>query len=158
MIKKLFSKTSKNFISTLCWNVDSTKYENKLINDYDYIVYAVFKSVFCHNLYPDIIKETFQSNNKDWKYDFYKEPSTYFAMLVDALQVWNRDKYYKHSQLTWWPSFSSDDYDIVIEKNKIVLNIKGYGDNLGNNKKKFIDDNMAYLKDFSSLVAVNIKN
>lgn len=162
IISKLFcgaeeKESFRNIMSTLCWNVERTKYSNKLLKDYEHIASAVFKGIYCHNLYPDAVRKIYHKSDVEWKYDLMKEPSTYFGMMVDALQVWNRDKYYRHSQVDWWPKFSSDYYDIVIEQNRIVLKIKSYSDDISQIVNKFLSEKDTYLKDFSLYVRIDVK-
>lgn len=146
----------RRIMSTLCWNVESIKYQDKLKEDYDYIRYAVFKSIFCHNLYPSMIKNVYSKTKNEWKYDFFKEPSNYFGMVVDALQIWNRNKYYHHSKVDSWPLVSSDFYDITVEQGKIILSIKSYDSDPGESVNKFLKEKDAYLKNFPSMVSIDI--
>jgi len=148
----------KNIMSTLCWNIENSRYQNKLKGDYDYITFAVFASIFYHNLYPDYIQEEYKNPKMKWEYDFFREPSNYFGMMVDTLQVWNRNKYYRHSDLNWWPAFSSDCYDIDIKDGKIILHIKDYSDNIRQIAEKFLNEKDTYLKDFSTFVAIDIQH
>ncbi len=163
VITKLFGRengcdTFRDMMSTLCWNVERTKYDNKLQQDYEHVAMAVQKSIFCHNLYPDVIRQIYQKPGIEWKYDLLKEPSMYFGMMVDALQVWNREKYYRHAKVDWYPMFSSDYYDIAIEQNRIVLKIKSYHNNISQVIDKFLAEKDTYLKDFSLLVRVEVKD
>lgn len=149
--------TVEDIVSTLCWNVDRSQYENRLKKDKKDIIDAVIKSIFFHNIYPSVLKTQFESDN-EWNYDFLKEPSTYFAMLVDSLQVWNRTKYYELSSVNWWPSFSSDDYDIIIQDNTITLRIMDYGNTIGLHEKNFIKVIEQYLKGLSYYVTLDVKH
>ncbi len=149
--------TVEDIMSTLCWSVDRSHYENRLKNDKIDIIDAVLRSIFFHNLYPSVLKTRYGSTN-EWYYDFLKEPSTYFAMMVDSLQVWNRTKYYELSYVNWWPSFSSDDYDIIVQNNMITLRVMDYGNNIGLHENNFIKAIEQYLKGFSYYVTLDIKH
>lgn len=164
VIAKLFSEADgdsvsiQNVMSTLCWNVERRKYDNKLQQDYGHVASAVLKSIFCHNLYPDVIRGIYEKPDIEWKYDLLKEPSVYFGMMVDALQVWNREKYYRHTKVDWYSMFSADYYDIVIEHNRIILRIKSYHNDINQVIKKFLAEKDTYLKDFSLLVKMEIQD
>lgn len=160
VITRLFARPQENeftnIMSTLCWNIESSQYQNKLRANYDYITYAVFKSIFYHNLYPEEIRKKFENKSLKWSYSFLKEPSNYFGMMVDALQVWNRKKYYHHSSVSWQPLFSSDGYDIEIRNNTIVLKIQNRSSELEQISHKFITEKESYLTDFSSFFRIEI--
>jgi len=159
LIDKLFDSKEPivDIISTLCWNVERKHFDSRLKKDNSYIVQAVLRSIFCHNLYPEDLRRVFDSS-QEWRYEFAKEPSNYFAMMIDSLQVWNRSKYYGLSDVHWWPSFSSDNYDIVIQNDSIILRVMDYGTSLSLIENKFIQKQEEYLKDFSSHVTVDVEH
>ena len=138
-------------MSTLCWNVEKSKHVNKLESNYTQIINRVFKGIFYHNIYPDVIENI---KLPTWKYDFSEEPSNYFGMLVDMLQIWNRPKYYRRDYLDWWPLFSSDFYNISVKNNTIILEIKNYDSQFSEIEKKFIRDTEKYLNCFSAFVKI----
>ena len=140
-------------MSTLCWNVEKAKYENKLRNNYTQIIRKVFGSIFYHNIYPREIRRIYKKDSC-WKYDFSEEPSIYFGMLTDALQVWNRPKYYMREKLDWWPSFSSDFYNIAVRNNTIFLEIKNYDSQISEIEKTFVRNTEEYLSNFSAFVKI----
>lgn len=148
----------RSIIKTLCWNIESSKYQEKLNNNYEHIIPAVFKSVLYHNLYLNELSDFFGKKNTSdkWAYSFQKDAATYFGMMVDALQVWNRNKYYLHSDMDWWPSFSSDSYDININGNQIVLRIEDNNNDIKKIIDKFIDEKESYLKGFSTYIKIDI--
>ena len=145
--------TIKAVMSTLCWNVEKAKYENKLRNNYTQIIRKVFGSIFYHNIYPREIRRIYKKDSC-WKYDFSEEPSIYFGMLTDALQVWNRPKYYMREKLDWWPSFSSDFYNIAVRNNTIFLEIKNYDSQISEIEKTFVRNTEEYLSNFSAFVKI----
>nr|MBQ4456442.1 hypothetical protein [Clostridia bacterium] len=161
LINKLFVSDRQDpiadIMSTLCWNVERNSFERRLKRDNAFIIQTVLRSIFCHNLYPDDLRNVFNSTN-EWRYDFMKEPSNYFAMMIDSLQTWNRSKYYKFSDVNWWPTFSSDEYDISIKNNSIILKVIGYESDLEFLNYKFIKEKEKYLKEFSSYVTLDFKN
>ena len=148
----------RNIIKTLCWNIESSKYQEKLTNNYEHIIPAVFKSVLYHNLYLDELSGFFNEGNDSdkWAYSFQKDAAIYFGMMVDALQVWNRNKYYLHSDTDWWPPFSSDSYDIYINGNQIVLRIEDNNNDIKKIIDKFIGEKESYLKGFSTYIKIDI--
>ena len=159
IISRLFETSDSEVVdimSTLCWSVDRDKYQYKLREDYSYIIELVLRSIFCHNLYPSALRKIYNCKKSEWTYRFSKEPANYFGMMIDSLQVWNREKYYGLSNVNWWPLFSSDAYDIDIKNNKIVLQVTTFDNNLEQIKRKFISDVETYLKDFSSFVTIDI--
>lgn len=161
--KKLFEKPEeedckfKIIIKTLCWNIENSKYQEKLTNNYEHIIPSVFRSVLYHNLYLSDLSDFFNldDSSANLAYSFQKDTTIYFGMLVDALQVWNRNKYYLHSDTDWWPPFSSDSYDINIKGNQIILRVEDNND-IKKIIDKFLVEKESYLKAFSSYIKIDI--
>ena len=152
----------KRLMSTLCWNIEYKKHLTKLYSDYHHIVKSVFQSVFLHNLYPGVIEElTKNDGNKDgdkfsWMYSLHKSPCYYFSMLIDALQVWNRSKYYRHDSVDWESPFASDEFDVSVKNDRIVLRVVDTRGKYEQLLKKFLFEKDSYLKHFSSYIEVDI--
>ena len=161
LIEKMFTDCShttnsgdkdvRGIMSTLCWNVEKSKYENKLRNNYDEINKQIFKGIFYHNIYQSVVTSI---GFPAWKYVFAEEPSNYFGMLTDTLQIWNRSKYYARDDLNWWPIVSSDFYNISIKDNQIILEIKNFDSKVSTIEKKYINDIEEYLSNFSAFVKI----
>lgn len=159
IIEKVFEEDEAfpRLLSTLCWNVDHRKYKNKLQNDYGHVCQAVMHSICYHNIYPSSLKEIYGGKPEDWFYTFQDAPSTYFAMMIDSLQIWGRDKYYSKSALDYWPNISSDGVNISIQGDHIVLQLEAYNNNLAKLEKKYITEVEKYLKELSTFVQLEVK-
>ena len=158
IVDKVFTKNDafSALLSTLCWNVDRNKYQNKLQEDYGHISQAVMNSICYHNIYPSALEEIYGEERSKWYYTFQDTPTTYFAMMIDSLQIWGRDKYYSKRALDHWPNISSDGVNISIKDNHIILQLEAYNNNLTKLEKKYISDVEEYLKELSAFVHLEV--
>ncbi len=97
-------------------------YVAQYITNYDHVFENTLFAIFVHNLYP--------SNFKDEKMKKYKtkisDPFTYFALVCDALQHWNRTMSISPSLLDVRPSERvSEEYNIVVRSDCIYLYEQG---------------------------------
>lgn len=158
-VEKVFQENEAfpRLLSTLCWNVDHKKYKFKLQEDYGHVCQAVMNSIFYHNIYPSALEEIYGGMQKDWSYTFQDTPTVYFAMMIDSLQIWGRDKYYSKGALDYWPNISSDGVNIFIRDDHIILQLEAYNNNLAKLEKKYISDVEKYLKELSTFVQLEVK-
>lgn len=158
VLKRVFTvdadeNTEKKF-STLLWNVSFDRYEDKLIKNYTDVTSEVAKSIFAHNIYPEYVKEV--SSECKWKISIDKEPCCYFAMLVDALQVWGRRKY-SNASVDNWAIYAADSYNVEVRNKKLNISIGCETNDISGVVRKFISSLDEYLIDASSLVSIYIE-
>lgn len=154
VLKRIFTTGVGKEFSTLIWNVSFYKYEDKLINNYTNVTSEVAKSIFAHNIYPEYVTEV--SSECKWKISIDKEPCCYFAMLVDALQVWGRRKY-SNASVDYWAIYEADSYNVEVRNKKLNISIGCETYDISGVVGKFISSLDEYLIDASSLISIFIE-
>ncbi len=153
---KLLMNSKKEFtkaMRSMCWQVNNDEFDSKLVNNYRHVFLSTFDAIFSHNIYP----ADFQSNlSKKWMTYINQSSFTYFCMLIDSLQRWNRKKYHEHS-INWLPLFSNDQYDISIKDDQLIISLISYTKDFEAIKKRVVDDLNQYLKDCSNYISIEIK-
>lgn len=144
--------TAASFLAPLFWSINTKNYLKKLISNYTIVFSRVFSAILCHNIYPDQIN--WGKNN--WVFSLRDDPCEYYAMFIDALQLWRRDKYH-HQNLNLSPLYSMDSYDIKAGSRIISISVNSYTKKIPDLSNKLMNyDN--YLSQFSSLVKISISS
>ena len=146
------NKTIAKVVSTLIWPVSFENYQKKLIENYNTISSDIAKSIFAHNIYSKYFNKVFQDAN--WKININSEPCCYFAMLVDALQVWDRRKY-NHVSIDYNIFFESDSFNISVHDKKLCISMRCHSKNIEKSYNKFIKSFDEYLSDASALLSIS---
>lgn len=158
VLEKMFSVKSGlgKSICTLIWNVSKDSYSSKLVGNYSAISGDVAKAIFSHNIYPRSFENINYLKGKKWEVNINSEPCCYFAMFVDALQVWGRKKY-NHAFLDYFEIYEADSYNIDIRNKKLNISISCDTHNINSVVKKFVNSLDEYLVDASSLISIFIE-
>jgi hypothetical protein len=86
-------------------------------------VEAVSYSIFLHNLYPKSFKN---SEQEKFRTKFArKEAFTYFAMLCDSLQPWDRKRLFNQSTGNLHYSTYAENFDIEVDGTTLIISEKG---------------------------------
>ncbi|MBQ7672982.1 MAG: hypothetical protein IJT36_00390 [Alphaproteobacteria bacterium] len=154
-IYRLFSnsckdeKTFNTAIPFLVWPI-SQSYEIKLKNKYKLISKETAKSIFVHNIYGNFVNEIPEKESK-WNIDLNSEPCVYFALLVDALQKWDRKQYV--SPITNYRTlYKADSFNIEIVNKKLRISMHCNAKDIDDLNFRFRKDLDTYLKDASDLI------
>jgi len=149
--KKAYAKELK----LLIWDADARIMETKLVSNYRFVIEQAAYSILCHNIYVSEFRDSF---NKSWLIKLNQSPFSYFCILMDSLQIWNRTKYYSHSSRTWEPEFSYSNYDIVIEDDQLVIHFLSNIKNFEDLKKKKVDDLNTFLENCTDHISLEMRN
>jgi len=148
--------SNKNVIakaaSTLIWPVSFENYQKKLIENYNTISSDIAKSIFAHNIYSKCFNNIFKEAN--WEININSEPCCYFAMLVDALQVWDRRKY-NHVAIDYNIFFEADSFNITVHNKKLCISMRCHSKNIKKSYDKFMKSFDEYLSDASTLLSIS---
>lgn len=139
------------FLCPLFWSIDTKNYYKKLISNYANVFSRVFSSIMCHNIYPEQIDWT---PSDGWKFNLRENPCEYYGMLIDALQLWRRDRYH-HQNISFVPLYSMDSYDIKAGGKTISISVNSYTNRIGRLHEDLTGYD-SYLTYFSSLVKLSI--
>lgn len=109
-------------------------YIGQYITNYDHIFENTLFAIFVHNVYPSKAKEGSVLRKYKTK---ISDPFTYFSLICDALQQWNRPMSISPSLLDVRPcEYVSEDYNIIVRADGIYLYEQGeekYQNALNNN-------------------------
>lgn len=96
------------------------EYKRQYIENYNFIFQNVLYAVFVHNLYPNCFNQGVSLYLKQTS--IVTDPFTYFALLCDSLQQWNRPQSISPSLLDSRPyEHVSENYNIIVHENGIFL-------------------------------------
>lgn len=164
-IDTLFNSSEKislaSAIPYFIWPICPNAYEIKLKNKYDLISKETAKAIFVHNIYGDYIREIpsirKETTNIDmvWKIDLNTEPCVYFALLVDALQKWDRRKYFS-PKLGLSSLYEADTYDIQIVDKKLLISLRCHSRDINSINYNFREVFDSYLICASELIELSI--
>lgn len=158
VLEKMFSNKNDlgKSICTLIWNVSKDKFSSKLVENYSTISRDVAKAIFTHNIYPRNFEKIDQLKNNKWMVNINSEPCCYFAMLVDALQLWQRRKY-NSAIIDPELLFEADSYNIMIKNKKLCISFKCPTYNIESLYNKIVRSFDEYLSDASSVFTISIE-
>lgn len=96
------------------------EYKRQYIENYNFIFQNVLYAIFVHNLYPDRFNQGVPLYLKQTS--IVTDPFTYFALLCDSLQQWNRPQSISPSLLDSRPyEHVSENYNIIVHEDGIFL-------------------------------------
>lgn len=125
------------------------EYKIKYDINYNHIFENVLYAVFIHNLYPSHFSE--ESGLNSMKTNITTDPFTYFSLMCDALQQWNRPQSIHPAYLISKPyTHASENYNIIVKKSGIYLYEEGsemYQRNISDNI-----DGMTHLENIKAYV------
>lgn len=120
------------------------------VDNYEHVFRNVVYAITIHNVFPATFVE---EKNRKMITTIEETPFAYFALMCDSLQNWNRPQGISHSYVDLHPySYASENYDIIIKKNKIY--IYECGDSKQQEKIKKDLEGMKHLKNIKSFIEV----
>jgi len=149
---------------TACFLKYAIGINNNLVFDYkdyklDILAKEIGYTIFVHNIYPTDFLHNFKKADKlNLKIKLNKMPFTFFALLADSLQPWDR-KYSLNPAIDELPYATySNAFDIIIKGNKI--NIFENSPNIDikrrfNELKEHLDE---YLFNSSKIIELNLSS
>jgi hypothetical protein len=138
-------------IKYLVWDTNQQKIQTKLISNYKFVVEQTAYAILCHNIYSDVFKSKY---SRDWMIRINSSPFVYFCCLMDSLQLWNRQKYYKHTTHLWNPAFSYSDYDIFINDDQLTIKFLTRIKKFEDLKRRQIDGMNSYLEHCTDYISI----
>lgn len=149
-IKKVNGKEQETIIDILFSLSNNYKREDNIshyVSDYKHIFQNVIYAIMIHNIWPSVLKKNLDTTIES-------EPFTYFALMCDSLQQWNRPQGLSHSLTEFKPyKAASEEYDIVVKDNQILLyeaNTTEMQERLNKSIKNMND----YLKNIEALIKI----
>ena len=165
-INKLFSNSNPDIVNMasaipyFIWPISRSypnSYEIKLKSNYELIFKETAKAIFVHNIYSDYIteipsirKRSYSISNL-WNIDLNTEPCVFFALLVDALQKWDRKQYFS-PKLDYRSLYEADSYDIQIVNKKLYISMHCHSRDINAINSKFCEALDSYLSCASELI------
>jgi len=150
VINNELSDASK--LKFLVWDADRSSHKTKLIEKYKFIVRQTAYSILCHNIHSDHFRKSF---NYDWNIK-KNDTFAYFCSLMDSLQMWDRQKYVKHSELSWHPDFSYSNYNIYVKDDQLVIQFLSRIRNFEELKKEKIDTLNTFLENCTDYIKMTV--
>ena len=122
--KKNGQKTIINILFSIPDGESHDEYEIKYDTNYNHIFENVLYAVFIHNLYPKRFSQ--ESGLKKMQANITTDPFTYFSLMCDCLQQWNRPQSIHPAYLTSKPyTHASESYNIFVKKSGIYVYEEG---------------------------------
>jgi hypothetical protein len=140
-------------LKLLIWGADIQAAKTKLVDNYRFVIEQTAYAIMNHNIYTHEFKRNF---DKEWITKINESPFSYFCILMDSLQLWNRPKFIAHNLRNWDPEFSYSNYNIIINDDELSILFLIYIDN----KKKVenrINELNTYLENCTSLISIKPK-
>ena len=148
-------RSASDILRLIIWDADADSLTQKLFSNYSFVIEQTAYSILCHNIYPESFADTLGGK---WITKLNQSPFTYFCMLMDSLQLWNRPKYLEHDMRNWKPAFSYSDYDIHIVDDRISVRFLSNIKNFEELKKEHIDSLDSFLADCTKYITLEIKH
>ncbi len=127
--------------------------KDKYISNYDHIFQKTLFAIFIHNLYPENFIKSVDLAEYKTRID---DPFSYFALVCDALQQWNRPHALFPSALAVRPNEDvSEEYNLLINENQILI----HEQNSPRSQKHIIDTINAmttYLSDIDAFIIAEL--
>ena len=150
VLKSVNDEKDIHLLSTL-FNIsgDFCSKKAKYIEDYDHVFRETIFAIFSHNMYPT----WFDKNSGLYNHRFnITDAFTYFSMICDFLQQWNRPHSIWPAALIERPNQdASEDYNIIVKEKGIYISDGNEGseeDRVGS----WIAKASSYLKDASAIL------
>ena len=148
-------RSAADILRLIIWDADADCLRQKLFSNYFFVIEQTAYAILCHNIFSRNFAEAF---GKEWITTLNNSPFTYFCILMDSLQLWNRPKYIEHDERDWKPAFSYSDYDIHIDDDKIRIKFLSNIKNFEELKKDKIDSLDGFLAGCTNYISLEIKH
>jgi hypothetical protein len=134
----------------LIWDADGRSNKAKLTEKYNFIMKQTAYSILCHNIYSEHFEKSY-----DRKWTIKKKDSfAYFCCLMDSLQIWDRQKYLKHSRRSWAPQFCYSSYNIYIKDDQLIIKFLSKIRDFEKLKKEKIDTLDTFLENCTDYITM----
>lgn len=108
----------KSNLFLLAWDIEPKKVIKKLEKKSQQILVEAIYTMMLHNLYPAVYWETV---GNELSYSLVKNPFTYFGLLCDALQMWDRVQQIKPAERSLDFPLEGNHFDLMTHNNHICL-------------------------------------
>lgn len=109
---------NKNSLFLLAWDIDPQNLVEKLEKKSQQVLIEAIYTMMLHNLYPSVYWLTV---GNELSHSLAKNPFTYFGLLCDALQMWDRVQQIKPAERSLDFPLEGNNFDLRIHNNHICL-------------------------------------